>query len=259
MFLFNDAWSTCLVFVAIIVLQKSIWLKVGILFLFKIAFGCFFEELESWRVLFHAFFPFRPFKIFAQLEDVREEFVPKVSSDFISDPIRDKVHLRVNVHSKSHLSAFVIDWLVSDNQVFVLKLDMFWIQDTLVLIFFLKVFSVVDRSGVKEQRTIFRKTIIANSLEEGLTRREQRNVVFRIPDPTISRHFFLFFWNLHPRRILFVQIHLNQNGDYGLKRLGDDRLHEDPISLPFLAAADLDSILIRLLYPPLFVDLTLVQ
>lgn len=147
-------------------------------------------------IFFNIFLPFGTFKILAYSDNILEKLFTKLFCYFFHQPSWNIVHFGINIHTDINNTNIFFNWPISHNKIFVVKLNVIWININWKLKLILKLFFVMNRSC--EKKKLFTGMIepaITDSLEEGLSPSKEWNMVQGVTNSTVSCYLFFLSRN----------------------------------------------------------------
>lgn len=147
-------------------------------------------------IFFNISLPFRTFKILANSHNVLEKLLTKLFCHFFHQPCWNIGHFSINVHTHIDNADVFFNWSISNNKIFVIKLNVIWINSDWKLKLFLNLLFIMNWSCKKKQLlTGMIQSAISNSLEKRLSFSEKRNMIQSVTNPTISSDLFFLSRN----------------------------------------------------------------
>ena len=173
--------------------------------LLEVLLYLFLEIQKKVWVFFNIFLPFWTFEVFADSDNIFKEFLSKIFWDFLHQPCRNIRNFCIYVHTYVNDSNIFFNGSVSDDEIFVIELDIIGIHLHWKLKNILKIWFIMNRSSEKENLFVgVVKSTVSDSLEKRLSCGEQRDVILCIADSTVSGYLFLLSRNFYEWSIIFI-------------------------------------------------------
>lgn len=129
-------------------------------------------------IFLNIFLPLWSFKVFADSDDIFKEILSKIFRDFLHQPCWDEIDLCVQIHPNINDTKILLNGPIPDDKVFVVKLDVFWIQSDGKFQKLLEVRLVMNWSSKEENLFVWViKSTVADSLKKGLSTCKKRHLV----------------------------------------------------------------------------------